>query len=143
MRSRHDISVAQRQAVRAEIRRLLGLRTEILVAMLFGSFTAPGSFGDVDVGVIVDGRQVTREGEFNWVCAVAGELEAGVGLPVDLVVLNAAPAALRYDALCGEVLLSRDDELREDSLIAAWKEYWDLEPFLRSTARDLLEGEVP
>ena len=80
---------------------------DILFALLFGSAARgeqrPNS--DLDVGVYVDERLVTRE-RFHVRLSVAAALE-DLGQP-DVIVLNDAPPLLAHRALQGKPILTRD-----------------------------------
>lgn len=134
-------SESERTAVRNTIARVLGPRPEVVLAFLFGSFRNQPEFRDVDIGVVLDSDLVPEPAALDFASELATELEWQIRLPVDLIVLNYAPIALRYSASRGEPLLCKDEELRDRFLDLAWKEYMDFEPFLRASLRDLLNGE--
>lgn len=61
-----------------------------------------------------------------------------VGMPVDILTLNTAPVALRYHAICGEVLLGKDEPARFNFLEETWREYFDCQPLFQAFYKDLL-----
>ena len=103
----------------------------VVAVYLFGS-TARGSAGrgsDIDVAALfeqapphrLDGPRFTLE----------GDLERGLGRPVDLVVLNDAPVDLRARVLRGgRLLLDRDPSARIAFEVRTRNEAFDLEPVL-------------
>lgn len=117
----------------------LASRVEVAVASvdnvaavyLFGSVAAgtdtPSS--DVDLGVLYDPPPPSRldGGPFD----LEGELERRLGRPVQLVVLNTAPADLRIRVLRAErLLVDRNRPARIRFEVATRNEYFDLEPML-------------
>ena len=105
-------------------------------AYLFGS-VARGTAtptSDVDVAILfsadpprtIDGLHLGLE----------GELERGLGLPVQLVVLNRAPCDLIHRVLRdGVLLLDRDPSARIRFEVDARNRYFDLQPFVRRYRR--------
>lgn len=139
MRPYHEVSIEQKAKIRAAIVQSATTRPEVLAAFLFGSFLSQPRFRDIDIGVIIDYGQVSPEAPPGLASALATDLEWQTGLPTDLIVLNEAPVALRYQASRGEVLFQRDQQAVEQFLEQTWKEYLDFEPFLRSSLKDLLQ----
>lgn len=103
----------------------------VVCAWLFGSMARgtarPDS--DVDVAVLCDrDPPQTLEGSAT---AMAGDIEAAIGHPVDLVMLNRAPVDLIHRVLRdGVLLLERDRDARVRFEVKARSEYFDLKPHL-------------
>ena len=105
---------------------------EAVAVYLYGS-RARGSASpasDVDLGVLLSSapaptlRSVARDLE--------GSVERAVGLPVEVVVLNTAPADLVHRVLRdGVLLLDRDRAARIRFEVQSRNEYFDLEPLRR------------
>ena len=133
--SRHNRSM-DCQAIAARLRELLAAQAEpkgIAAAYLFGSAARgtarPGS--DVDVGVLYsqDPPRTLAGMGFD----LEGEMEKLLRLPVQVVVLNRAPADLVFRVLRDDKLLvERDRSARVRFEVRSRNEYWDLEPLLRS-----------
>lgn len=104
-------------------------------ALLFGSAARGQAFHDLDVG-IVGASGLTQLLELGLA------LERAAGIPVDLVDLEKAPAALQFEASKGIPLVVKDlDEL------AAWKErvwneYFAQASFLEDYAREMLQARA-
>ncbi len=103
----------------------------IVCAWLFGS-VARGSArpdSDVDVAVLLDREPPeTLEGS---AATMAGDVEAAIGRPVDLVVLNRAPVDLIHRVLRdGLLLVERDRNARVRFEVRARNEFFDLKPHL-------------
>lgn len=102
---------------------------EVLCAWLFGS-EARGEAGDrsdVDVAVLYGAPPASRldAGPLD----LEGMLERAVGRPVQLVVLNRAPADLVHRVLRdGRLLLERDRAARIRFEVERRNEYFDLAP---------------
>ena len=112
------------------------LPANVLAVWLFGSIArgteTPRS--DVDVAVLLSvPPPATLEGQpFDLQFA----FETALGVPVDLVVLNTAPADLVHRVLRdGRLLLDRDRSVRIRFEVRARNEYFDLLPILREYRR--------
>ncbi len=103
----------------------------LVAAWLFGS-RARGqekAASDVDVGVLFDRPPGPRLG--NEAHLLEGRLEAALGLPVQLVALNAAPPDLVHRVLRdGVLLLDRSPRDRVRFEVRARNEFFDLQPIL-------------
>lgn len=104
----------------------------IVAAYLFGSHArgAARHASDLDVAVLLRGDPPRTLAELPL--DLASELEQNTGLPVDLVVLNDAPADLVHRVLRdGVLLLDRDRSLRLRFEVAMRNRFFDLQPVLR------------
>ncbi len=105
---------------------------EIVCVYLFGSVARgeAGPASDVDVAVLYEKtpRPELDAGPLDF----EGRLERALHRPVQLVVLNRAPADLVHRVLRdGQVLLDRDRAARIRFEVAKRNEYFDLEPIRR------------
>ena len=105
---------------------------EVLAVYLYGSRArgTPSPESDVDLGVLLKSapapslRSVVRELE--------GAVEGHVGIRVEVVVLNTAPADLVHRVLRdGVLLLDRDRPTRLRFEVQSRNEYFDLAPLRR------------
>jgi len=120
--------------IQEKLQSLLAPRAEvdgIAAAYLFGS-VARGTArldSDVDVGVLYSvAPPKTLAGMFD----LEGDLEAALGKPVQVVVLNYAPVDLIIRVLRdGKLLVDRDRSRRIQFEVRSRNEFWDLEPYLR------------
>lgn len=104
---------------------------DVVCAYLFGSAARGGPRGtsDVDVAILTlaDPLATLESRRFE----LAAELERVVRRPVDLVILNDAPADLVHRVLRdGQLLLERDKSARLRFEVRARNEYFDLQPIL-------------
>lgn len=110
---------------------ILGASPGVSAAYLFGS-TARGAAragSDVDVAVLFDVSPPRTLDSARF--SLAGDLEAAIGRPVDLIVLNDAPADLRIRVLReGRLLVERDGPARIAFEVQTRNEAFDLEPIL-------------
>ena len=122
-------------AVEKRLREVLSTRADaegIAAAWLFGSMArgTAGPESDVDVGVLYD--QAPPRTLAGLGLDLEGDLEAAVGLPVQLVALNRAPVDLIIRVLRdGKLLVDRDRSRRIQFEVRSRNAYWDLEPYLR------------
>jgi predicted nucleotidyltransferase len=108
----------------------------VVCAYLYGS-RARGSArpdSDVDIAVLFEtDPPATFEG---LPLDLEGDLENAIGLPVQLLVLNGAPADLVHRVLRdGVLLLERDPSARIRFEVRRRNEYFDLLPVLREYRR--------
>ncbi|MGI9952907.1 nucleotidyltransferase domain-containing protein [Moorellaceae bacterium AZ2] len=119
------------------MKRELSPRKEIVFAYLHGSFLLPVPCGNVDIAVYVE-ESALKARVWEYEADLSAALEPLVGMPVDVLVLNRAPVALRYHATRGEVLVSKNELARYTFLEETWREYFDCQPLFRSFFHDLL-----
>jgi predicted nucleotidyltransferase len=128
--------VRSRDEIESRLRSLLAPHGDVVAAYLFGSVArgTARSTSDVDVAVLLaadpprtlDGLHLGLE----------GDLERGLGLPVQLVVLNRAPGDLVHRILRdGVLLVDRDPGARIRFEVRARNVYFDMQPFLRQYRR--------
>jgi uncharacterized protein len=120
----------------ATLRRHLEARDDLAAAWLFGS-QARGTAGpesDLDVGVLfLEDPPRTLEGLH---LDLQDDLRGALGRPVDLVVMNRAPADLVHRVLRdGILLVERDRSRRVRFEVKKRAEYFDLLPILEQYRR--------
>lgn len=117
------------------IKDCLSKRKEVVFAYLHGSFAEGERFRDIDIAVYLD----KPEGiEYELDQSIL--LERIIKMPVDVKILNSAPLAFRYHATKGLLILSRNDELREEFIERTWDEYLDFKPVALMHLREVLLG---
>ncbi|RMH23112.1 MAG: nucleotidyltransferase domain-containing protein [Acidobacteria bacterium] len=125
-----------RERIVARLRDALVGRPEVAAAYLYGSVARgrgrPGS--DVDLGVLWRGDPpATLEG---LGLAIEADLEAAVGRPLQVVVLQRAPVDLVHRILRdGVLVVERDPSARVRFEVKARRDYFDLLPHLRRYRR--------
>lgn len=114
---------------------------EVAAAYLFGSHAGgrPTPLSDIDIGIIM-ARELPDMESFRIEMSLAGELEKIFETDnIDLVVLNKAPLPIQYNATCGKLLFSNDEEKRSDFVEYARKYYIDCLPIYREYREELLK----
>jgi len=108
------------------LRGLKGLLEDVegvVFAYVHGSFVELDAFRDIDVALWVK----DPEEAFNYAVALSVKLEAEVGVPVDVHVLNDAPLPFKRQVFTkGELLLSVDEGFRLRMLDETLRRYFDL-----------------
>ena len=106
---------AERRRVLAALRRLLERDERVVFAYVFGGFVERVVTRDVDVAVwLAEGVD-----PLGYVLEAGVELEEAASMPVDVVVLNEAPEALRYTVFTRGAPLIVKDRVLHDAVVAA------------------------
>jgi len=121
-----------REAVTAILRRALAERPEVVAGYLFGSVArnraTAGS--DVDVALLLDADDDLTAHPLYRLEQMT-DLEARLGCPVDVVILNEAPLVLRNQVLTyGRRIHETDHRRRVEYEVRSRQAYWDLRPIL-------------
>lgn len=130
----------EERAVMVEaLRRALAEAPEVVFAYLFGSFQEGRPFRDVDVGVYLTEDADPWETAFRLAATLEHTLRA-VGHPtaVDVRVLNEAPVGFRYYVYQGDVLVSRDEDLRARETVYVFTRYLDMKPLLERALKEAI-----
>lgn len=118
-------------SVSTQIVDVLEGRADVTAAYLFGSTARGESRHDSDVDIAVLFAAPPARSLQGPRLVLEGELERALGRPVDLVVLNEAPADLRIRILRdGQLLVDRDRSARIAFEVRTRNEAFDLEPVL-------------
>ena len=131
-------SEADRERIVARLKRELKARSEIVLALLHGSFTQGGAYRDIDVAVWLDPGRLSRDERFRYALDLSVHLHVQLGRAIDVRVLNDAPLAFRYHALKGRPLVSPDEEFLDELRARTWDDYLDFQPFARQYLREAL-----
>ncbi len=129
-----------RRDVLPRLKEALAEHTEIVFAYVHGSFVEGGPFRDIDLAIWVRPEVASARHPVDYELDLGLDLQRVIGIPVDVRRLNEAPLAFRYHATRGQVLLSRDDEVRAAWVERVRDEYWDFQPVARRHLAELLRG---
>jgi len=130
------MSEEERRQLLRRLREELELREEILFAYVLGSFAEGLPFRDVDVAVWAEG---VEEGEaWDYETKLSVDLTLKLDLPIDVKLLNYAPLGFKFNATKGELLFSRDEELRLRFVEETWVEYMDFSWLSRYMLKEAL-----
>ncbi|NIM17088.1 MAG: hypothetical protein GTO45_34230 [Candidatus Aminicenantes bacterium] len=134
-----NVSKPDRQASIKDIQAFLETRVDIRFAYIFGSFLDEEHFRDIDLGIYIDETDAITKDKF-YDIELSTEIEEFVKFPVDIIVLNRAPAAIVYNASKGMLLKNTDDDLRVDFITLNWNKYWDYKHLLHDHMEELKRG---
>ena len=137
MNQRHQLDDAEKREVKNRLRELLAARSEVRFAYLHGSFLGADRFGDVDVAVSVERGSLSAADRTTYELDLEAVLERGLGLPVDVRVIEDTPPSFRYAVTLGEELFVRDREAWAMFRERTWNEYLDFAPLREEALRDL------
>lgn len=132
------IAVEHKDRLVRQLKDLLQNRSEILFALLHGSFLAGGPFRDVDLALYVDPGSIGSARFREYESDLGVRFSEAIGLPVDVRVLNDAPLAFRYHALKGDVLLVRAADFLDEFRARTWDDYCDFAPFAKQYLREAI-----
>jgi predicted nucleotidyltransferase len=119
------------------LRDLLAEEKGVLFAYLHGSIVQADEFRDVDIGVyLVDSVARSTDGA-DYEISLSLRLEKGLGLPVDVKILNNAPLSFQYHVSRGILFLDRNPSIRENFLQRTWSGYFDFLPLARIYLEEL------
>ncbi|GCC11512.1 hypothetical protein IPdc08_01567 [archaeon] len=124
----HQLSKKEKKVIKNAIHSLLAIEKEVVFAYLYGSFLSAAWFRDIDIAVFVDEKKIDRKDVIDYEISLSLELEKELHLPMDVKVLNYAPLSFRYEVTKGEVIFSRNEEVRFTFLELTWHRYLDFAP---------------
>lgn len=136
---RYDLPPEERERIAQQIADLLAEREEVVFAYLHGSFAEGLAFRDIDIAVYLQDGKIAQHELLQWCFRLANEIEARVGLPVDVQALNDTPLGFKHSVTNGRVLFSRDEEFRYQFVERVWIEYMDFEYLARQMFREVFE----
>jgi len=117
--------------VSKRLREILSGMLDVKLAVLFGSVLRRAYVRDLDIGVFMD-----PEPNLKRIIEISGMLEDALGMPVDVVPLNWAPAKLRLKVLLNGVrLIVRDSSLYTLLLSEALSEAMDIDLKIRNAGK--------
>jgi predicted nucleotidyltransferase len=129
------LSATDARRAAAAAARLLAVDPRVHLVFLFGSAVRGVMARDVDLAVQADPPFTLEER-----VARQADLTAAIGAPIDLVPLEDASVALRYEvAETGVCLSARTPDAATEFVIRSRALYWDFRPFLDEQWR--LAGE--
>ncbi|MBN1273017.1 MAG: nucleotidyltransferase domain-containing protein [Candidatus Aminicenantes bacterium] len=100
----------------------------IIFAYLHGSFLEKENFNDIDIAVYLDKKTEVNSDPAGLEISLSLELEKCTQHPIDVKILNTAPLSFCYHATKGKLILSQDENTREEFLCRTWNAYFDFKP---------------
>ncbi len=137
----HQLSKKEKKVIKDAIHSLLAREKEVVFAYLYGSFLSAAWFRDIDIAVFVDEKKIDRKDVIDYEISLSLELEKELHLPMDVKVLNYAPLSFRYEVTKGEVIFSRNEEVRFTFLELTWHRYLDFAPVEKQFMIDIAENQ--
>jgi len=123
-----------------EVRRVLEARDDVAYALVFGSAGRGRPQPSSDVDVAIEFRSGAAP-DTTTLGRLAAGLQAAAGRPVDLVLMDSAPAPLAYRIFRdGRVLVLRDRGALADRKARAILEYLDFRPVEERCAAGVLRA---
>lgn len=117
---------------------LLG-KDEIIFAYLHGSFLDGLLFKDIDIALYLDDKKVGNESNEDYCDRLSMELSELIRFVVDVHIMNRAPAGFQHSVFKhGELLFSKDDELRTDLMEETSMEIMDYYEISIQSIRDMV-----
>lgn len=132
------LSSGEKEKVLTQISHILAARPEIGFAALHGSFLEDVPFHDIDIGVHL-AVEAENTNPLLFAADLAGDIEREVRFPIDVRIINHAPASFLFSVIRGRLLLDRMRETREDLVEDVIRRYLDIKPILRRAAREAFE----
>jgi len=106
-----------------KLRRFFEERSDVLMAIIFGSSLKRSLVRDLDIAALLERRL-----DLMSLCKLIARLEELTGVPVDLAPLDEAPPAIVLKALQeGRIIFARDKQIYPELLKRAIAEATDLE----------------
>ncbi|MDO8727206.1 MAG: nucleotidyltransferase domain-containing protein [Candidatus Methanoperedens sp.] len=124
----------EKEKIKKNLIEIIQNKEEVIFAYLHGSFLING-FNDIDLAFFVNGIEDILDYEIS----VSLEIEKKIHFPIDVKVLNSAPLGFKYEVTKGELLFSRDEEIRTDFLEKVWHQYLDFKPIEKEILMDMMD----
>jgi uncharacterized protein len=131
----HQLGAAARERVFARLEAHLGMRSDIVFALVYGSFVGDLAFRDIDVGI-----WTTDAADPDLELELSSSLSRDLDLPVDVRRVNEAPVPFLFHVLRGRVVAVRDEERLASLMERIARDYHDRSPLLRRATREAFTG---
>jgi predicted nucleotidyltransferase len=134
-----DVSIDSKEKVFDLLKNALLKKSEIIFAYLHGSFLDGLFFHDIDVALYLDNKKIPREKEPDYCEPLNMELSELVRFVVDVHIMNHATVGFQHSVFKhGQLLFSKDDELRSDLIEKTSMEYMDFYELSLQYIRDIV-----
>jgi predicted nucleotidyltransferase len=134
-----DVSIDSKEKVFDLLKNALLKKGEIIFAYLHGSFLDGFLFNDIDAALYLDDKKIPREKTSDYCEQLNMELSELVRFVVDVHILNHAPVGFQHSVFKhGQLLFSKDDELRSDLIEKISMEYMDFYELSMQYIRDIV-----
>jgi len=124
----YKLSSSEKRSVVERLQKLLSAREEVLLAVLFGSFTGNSTFRDIDVALYVVGV----DDYLKYKIELDQALTDSLGYPVDTSILNNAPPWFIVEVCeSGQLLLSKIEDFYDMICKKGFGEQYDIDTKLK------------
>jgi predicted nucleotidyltransferase len=138
MRKRR-LSAKEKEVLTEKISDILKAKEYILFAYIFGSFVSEDGFKDIDVGVFIS--SVGNKSPLKLELKLEGEIGDAIHIPVDIRIINNAPASFIYNVLKGGiVIVDNNKSLRSDFEGLVYKKYFDFQHLRNEYLREIINA---
>jgi predicted nucleotidyltransferase len=134
-----DVSINSKERVFDLLKNVLLKKGEIIFAYLHGSFLDGFLFNDIDIALYLDDKKIPREKVPGYCEPLNMELSELTRFVVDVHIMNHAPVGFQHSVFKhGQLLFSKDDELRSDLIEKTSMEYMDFYELSLQYIRDIV-----
>jgi len=137
MMNQNSWNAEKKLLTREKLSYLLIQEPSVIFVYIFGSFVTHSSFRDLDLAIYINPAGIPDLASFEH--NLGTRLELSIRLPVDLVLLNEAPLSLKFYVTKGQLLFSRNENVRLQFLERTWIQYWDFQPLRRQMLWQILD----
>jgi predicted nucleotidyltransferase len=138
MRKRR-LSAKEKEVLTEKISDILKAKEYILFAYIFGSFVSEDGFKDIDVCVFIS--SVENKSPLKLELKLEGEIGDAIHIPVDIRIINNAPASFIYNVLKGGiVIVDNNKSLRSDFEGLVYKKYFDFQHLRNEYLREIINA---
>lgn len=110
----------------SKVKKFLYKRPETIYAYLHGSFLDEILYRDIDIAIYIDYKKIVLDNKFDYCEQINIELSKLTRIDIDIQILNDAPLGFYHSVIKnGELLFSKNDELRLDIIEKKIQEYID------------------
>lgn len=136
---KEDIPVNSKKKVFDLLKNSLLNKDGIIFAYLHGSFLDGSLYNDIDIALYLDEKKVGREKISEYCKQLNLEISELIRFVVDVHILNRAPVGFLHSVFKhGQLLFSKDDELRSDLIEKISLEYMDYYELSLQSIRDMV-----
>ena len=125
----------EKNRIRGILKEVIATIRVVEFAYIYGSFPEDWGFHDIDVAVYL--TRTEHVDPLECELSIASVLERRIRFPVDVRVLNHAPNSFCYEVTRGEVIFSRNEEVRFCFVERTWNKYLDFKPVMEIILHEL------
>jgi len=136
---KENVSIYSKKKIFNVLKKELSKKDEIFFAYLHGSFLEGSLYRDIDVALYLDQVKIHGEENTGYCEQLNLELSKLVRFCVDVHVINRAPVGFQHSVFKhGQLLFSKDEELRSDLIEEISMEYMDFFELSMQSIRDMV-----